>query len=358
MPVFKAYDRNLFFSVITLICFGAIILFSASSQLSGTKHTFYFWKHSGKLAVGFLLMIFFSFINLSILKKYSQHIIYFTWGIALFAIFNSGGIWSVKGRSLNLFGMNIFTTSELLKFSLIIYTASFLSDYKNTINDINVLIKYYFPYFFFSLAIIIMQPDFSTLFIIGLINITLIFISGINIRYIISGFSSLGLISIFSYFTIEYVRKRFNGFLFGDLPKQQLESLKAISSGGFFGKGPGQGMAKNGFIPEIHTDFILPVLVEDFGFIGVMFLFGLFCYIFYCGIKILKKQSNTFHLYLGYGIIINFMLYLIINSFYVLALIPPTGLAIPLISHGGSHNIMSLIFFGILLNISKEKQYI
>ena len=57
--MFKAYDRNLFFSVITLICFGAIILFSASSQLSGTKQTFYFWKHAGKLAVGFLLMIHF-----------------------------------------------------------------------------------------------------------------------------------------------------------------------------------------------------------------------------------------------------------------------------------------------------------
>ena len=121
------------------------------------------------------------------------------------------------------------------------------------------------------------------------------------------------------------------------------------------GKGIGESIFKyNGFIPEGQTDFILAIIGEEIGFIGIFILFCLFTLFFIIGMNISKNCKNRFGMFLSLGISLNLFLYLLINSAYVIGLLPTTGLPIPFISYGGSQTIFSLISIAILLNISKR----
>ena len=106
-------------------------------------------------------------------------------------------------------------------------------------------------------------------------------------------------------------------------------------------------------MPESQTDFILAVIGEEIGFLGILFIFILFGLLFYKGLEISKLSRNRFSMFLSIGITINIFLYLIINASYVTGILPTTGLPIPFISYGGSQTIFSLLSIGILISISK-----
>ena len=142
---------------------------------------------------------------------------------------------------------------------------------------------------------------------------------------------------------------------FGEYNSQSSNSVLALANGGILGKGIGDSSFKyNGFIPEGQTDFILAIIGEELGFLGVFIIFLLFIILLLKGLSISRNCSDRFSMFLSLGLTVNIFLYLIINSAYVIGILPTTGLPIPFISYGGSQTIFSLISIGLLISISKS----
>ena len=143
-------------------------------------------------------------------------------------------------------------------------------------------------------------------------------------------------------YSTEFQRKRFENWLYdGNANIQTENSINALGNGGLFGVGFGNSLIKEGFLPEVHTDFILPIIGEEFGFIGILVLFILFLSFYFYGLNICKSAPDIFSSMLSLGIILNILYYFLINASYVVGLFPTTGLPIPFFSYGGSH--LSLI---------------
>ena len=106
-------------------------------------------------------------------------------------------------------------------------------------------------------------------------------------------------------------------------------------------------------MPEVHTDFILPIIGEEIGFVGILIIFSLYIILYFYGVHICKSAPDIFSSMLAIGITINILFYFLINASYVVGILPTTGLPIPFISYGGSQLLFSFISIGLLMNISK-----
>jgi len=348
------YDSPIVYIIMIIIVIGITMLYSASSTIAYNRfneYTFFLNKHIIRLLLGITAFIVMYNVDFKILKKYSKLILILSWIIVLSAYYFNNG--SATNRFLIIAGQNLFTTSDLAKISLIIFTANFIENNKKEINNISILIKEFIPYVIISLLLILFQPDLSTTIAISLIISTMLLIAGLKIKYLLlcSILSLTGI--IYKIFSTPYQFQRLIDWLSGKRNWQLENSLHALGNGGLIGNGFGNSIIKDGFMPEVHTDFILPIIGEEFGFIGILLIFTLFLGIYYYGIQICKTSPDIFSSMLALGITINILYYFLINATYVVGLLPTTGLPIPFISYGGSHTLFSLISLGTLMNISQ-----
>ena len=347
----------LLYLTLLLILFGIVMQYSASSTIAINKfgwnnYNYFLNKHLGRVALGLFAMVLVYNFKIKWLKKYSKQILVLSWIVILSAyIFNAGS----TRRFLVVYGKNIFTTSDFARFALIIFTANFIARNKKNINNLKTIFSEYIIYALPTLGLILYQPDLSSSFIISCILISMLIIGGLKIKYflyvILSGISTL-ILSIMFY---PYMRSRFlSWFNPNPDPSSQVERAKqALQNGGFFGNGLSESIIKEGFMAEGHTDFILPIIGEEIGFIGIFILFILFFIFYLISVRVSKMAPDIFSSILAIGIGFNILYYFLINAAYVVGLIPPTGLAIPFISYGGSHTLFTLISVGALLNISR-----
>ena len=353
----RIYEIPILYLTLLLILFGTIMQYSASSTIAINKfgwenYSHFLIKHLIRISIGLIAMIVMYNFKFKWLKKYSKEILILSWIIMLLAYIWNGG---TTRRFLVISGVNILTTSDFARFALIIFTANFISSNKKNINEIKTLFFNYIIYVLVTLAIILRQPDLSSTFIIFIIIISMLIIGGLKIKYVTSlvltGITTLGTYIFFK----DYMRKRlFEWFYNNPLPYDQISrSKQALHNGGFWGNGFSNSIIKEGFMPEVHTDFILPIIGEEIGFIGIFILFLLFFTFYFLSIKIAKNSPDIFSSMLALGIAYNILYYFLINAGYVIGIFPPTGLAIPFFSYGGSHTLFTLISIGALLNISK-----
>jgi len=355
----KIYEMPILYLTLFLVFFGIIMQYSASSTIAinkfGWENYHYFLnKHIIRVIIGLMSMIAMYNFKFKWLKKYAKELLIASWIIMLLAyIWNAGS----TRRFLVINGINIFTTSDFTRFALIVFTASYISNNKKNINNIKNLFFNYIIYTAITLALIFGQPDFSSTFIIFMIIISMLMIGGLKIKYVFHGFLiSLGIaILIILYKGIDYIKRRFGDWWDGNHePYEQISrSKQALHNGGFLGNGFSDSIIKEGFMAEGHTDFILPIIGEEIGFIGIFFLFLFFLGFYFLSIKIAKNSPDIFSYMLALGIAYNILYYFLINAGYVVGILPPTGLAIPFISYGGSHTLFTLLSVGVLLNISK-----
>ena len=354
----RIYEMPLLYLTLLLILFGSVMQYSASGTIAINKfgwdsYNYFLYKHLARIILGILGMILMYNIKFKWLKKYSKEILILSWIIILFAyIFNAGS----TRRFLVISGRNIFTTSDFARFALIIFTANFIASNKKNINNLKTIFSEYIVYVLITLILILYQPDLSSSFIISSILISMLIIGGLKIKYFIymalTGISTLILSIMFYPFQRERLLNWFNN---PDIdPSSQVERAKqALHNGGLFGNGFSESIIKEGFMAEGHTDFILPIIGEEIGFLGILILFILFFSFYLISVKISKMAPDIFSSMVAIGIGFNILYYFLINAAYVVGLIPPTGLAIPFISYGGSHTLFTLISVGMLLNISK-----
>ena len=356
----KNMDKFIFFIIFLLFALGLFFSLVSTSIIASDKlntNTYYFFiKHLFFIFLGISLLISFSFIDQKKLLNMSK--ILFVVSFITLALIPFIGI-EVKGsaRWLDVPFFPRFQPIELVKPFFIIMVSLILS-----LKDRNNLyIKY-----LFSLGIVIpiilfliSQPDIGQTLLIILTWLSLVFVSGINLIFFFSFF--MVIFSILTYLIVflpkfEYIRIRLSSFLDPNSGNnyQSERASEAISNGGFFGMGIGEGKL-NSRIPEAHTDYIISVIAEEFGIIIVIIIMILFLIFSYKVIqKVYYEKDNIAKLILV-GAITLILAQTFIHIGVNLRILPTTGMTLPFLSYGGSSIISTSILAGIILNFTKRK---
>lgn len=360
----RKYDRTLLSIVMILLIIGTVMIFSSSTNISMDKYgngTFYFRRHLIRLSIGLTAMVAATIIDYRILKKIATPFIIVT--IILLVL--TKAVYLVEGNHSPArwlyFGSFALQTSDLARFASIIYLATHIDRKRDRIKD--------FTYGFLPpivitgliMTLVVIQPDFSTAAVIGLITIVMLFMGGAKISHLIATASVFVTVMIpvlmAANYRIERIKAYFDAssnFLGTNYQVQQ--SLVSLGNGGVIGVGLGESLGKNLFLPAPHTDFILSIMGEEFGFIGIFLILTLFLAIFQRTIKISKECTDVFGIMLGMALSIQLILYAFINAAVVTGVVPTTGLPIPFVSFGGTNLMVNLICIGIILNISMAKR--
>ena len=371
--IIKKYDKMLLWIILALCGIGVVMLYSASSFkslyiTSGLSDTIYLRSHLKRMIIGITAMFFFAVLDYRKLKSIAPHFIilsiFLLFLTKVMSIFNEA---SSAARWLDL-GFISMQTSDIARLSLIIYLAYYIDKKGNRIREFYSGIIPPLFLIAFMLFLIIVQPDFSTAAVLGMIGFIMLFIGGAKISHLAAASGAALVIMIPVMLMMPYRMKRIvywissifgeSGSLSQNLGYQAQQSLISLGNGGIKGLGIGNSLEKNLFLPEPHTDFIFAIIGEELGLWGAIIVLSIFLFLFQRGIKIAKGTTDTFGIMIAIGIVTSMILYAFVNVGYVTGILPVTGLPIPLISHGGSNLVITLSGLGILLNISESKRSI
>ncbi len=357
----KNIDRIILSFIITFLLIGLFFSlvstsFIASDKLD-TNSYFFFFKHLIFVLLGLIIIFVISFLETKILYKFSIYIFFFTFILLILVPFIGTEVKGSK-RWIDIFFFPRIQPIEFVKPFFIIMLALIISNK----NFSNLSLKFIFSLLLTLLivSLLIIQPDLGQTLLITSSWITLIFVSGINLIFLLS--TSILVIVFLLYLTFfvpkfEYIKNRILSFFDSDTGTHNFQSDKAIesiTSGGFFGKGIGEGTLKNN-VPEAHTDYIISVISEEFGVIVIMLILLIFlALIYYIFKKVENETDDTARLILigsASLILLQAMIHIGVN----IRLFPTTGMTLPFLSYGGSSIISISIFSGIILNLTKRK---
>jgi cell division protein FtsW len=356
-------DRWLFVVTLVLVFVGLIMVFSASAVIAKERyHSGYFFllRQLGWAVAGFTAML----VGMKVDYKRLRHpaIVFSLLGITtlmLISVFFLDRAHNTH-RWIHFSGFS-FQPSELAKPVLILFLAFFLENRTKSMDDWrNTLIPAVIPTLVF-IALIVFQPDLGTAIACGAITVCILFVAGLDMKYLAYAFVGSLLPLYFLIFHVAYRRDRILAFLnpYSD-PQGRgfhiIQSLIAISTGGLTGVGLMEGKEKLFYLPEPHTDFIFSVLGEELGLLGciaVVALFGVFCW---RGVRTALRTQDTFGRFLAVGVTCMVVVQAFINISVVLGLMPTKGIPLPLISYGGSSLFITLACVGVLLNVTKQAE--
>ena len=355
----SAPDFILFITVIALLAFGVLMVFSASAVVAGQEYgdPFYFLKKQ-LTWTAFGLLAMFLIMNIDY-KWYRGYVGWFMLGtiallilVLLVGIFSHGATRWLGFRDLRL------QPSELAKLTMIMFLARYYSRNLEKTQSFKKGVLPNLAVLAIVAGLILLQKDLGTTVVLLGATFIVFFVAGVRIIHLL--FLVAGaVLSVLAAIYLEPFRvKRFFAFIdpwmdpLGD-GFQIIQSLMAIGSGGLFGVGFGESKQKFFYLPERHTDFIYAIIGEEWGFIGGFLVIFLFAVFIWRGCKIALSVQDNFGRLLAVGItaIIGFQATL--NIAVVTGSVPVTGITLPFISYGGSSLLFSLVGVGILLNISR-----
>ncbi|MDF1497748.1 MAG: rod shape-determining protein RodA [Patescibacteria group bacterium] len=348
-------DKTLFFAVVILICVGLIIILSTSYSSSGIDFL-NFKKQIIFSVIGIVLMFIISLFDYRALKNYTG-ILYILAFFILVAVLFSGLL--IRGASSWFsFGFINFQPSEFVKIIVIIILAKYLSKTKDYVSDIKRLVVSGI-YISLPVLLILFQPDFGSALVIMFIWFSMIFISGINRKYMISVILLGGVLFTTGWLYVfrDYQKDRILTFVNPQSDPHGagynvIQSIIAIGSGNIWGKGLGHGsQSQLNFLPEKHTDFIFAVIAEEMGFIGIVFVISLFGIIFYRLFKIVNESQDNFGKLIVLGSAFMLMFHFFVNTGMNMGIMPITGIPLPFISYGGSSLVGFLIVIGLVQSV-------
>ncbi|MGC9336022.1 MAG: putative lipid II flippase FtsW [Anaerolineae bacterium] len=249
---------------------------------------------------------------------------------------------------------------ELGKLSMVIYIAAWLASKGDEIRDVTYGLIPFGMMIGLVAGLIVLQPDLGTAALIAMTSLAVFFFAGAEILQLAAGgaVSAITFVVLISRFP--HAMERIKGWLDvwqnPELASWHMrQTLIALGSGGLFGVGLGQGQQKLGYLPTPHTDAIFAVLGEETGFVGCLFVIGLFVLFAYRGFKIAMDAQDPFAALLASGVTCWITFEALINVGVVTGLLPFTGMVLPFISAGGSAMVTSLAGVGLLLSVSRGK---
>lgn len=357
----KTCDWVLVFVVIILVLIGFIMVYSASYPDGYYKfggNGFYFLKKQLMAGVvGIVAMFIAMNVNYRIYKKLNKIIflVCIVAGVSLFTAYGTKA--NGAQRWIDIGGFS-FQPSEIIKIAGVLYMAYFLESKSNVITKFKAgFIPSILLIGLFS-GLIAIQKDLSTSAVLALSLSIMLFTAGANILYII-GLGGIGIVgAIFLIAKEQYRINRVLSFLDPfkykmDAGWQVVQSLYALGSGGLFGMGLGKSRQKFFYIPEPYNDFIFSIIGEEIGFIGCTIIILLFVILIWRGIRIAMNAPDMFGSFVAIGITSIIAVQVLVHIAVVTSSMPPTGIALPFISAGGTSLVVLLGAIGILLNISK-----
>ncbi len=322
-----------------------------------TNDYLFFFKHLIFIILAIIIIFFFSLIDQKKLFKLSS--VVFLISLAFLILVPIIGV-EVKGskRWIDLNFLPRFQPIELVKPFLIIFISSILSSQRYT----NIYLKYLLTFLITSCvaSLLVIQPDIGQTILIFFSWSILIFVSGINIFFLTSLFLILFFLFIYLILFVskfEYIKNRLLSFFDSESGTYNFQSDKAIDSiisGGFFGKGIGEGTLKNE-VPEAHTDYIISVISEEFGVIAIILILFLFLVLIYSIFKKIYFENEEKVKLILVGSISLILMQAMIHIGVNIRLFPTTGMTLPFISYGGSSIISISIISGVILNLTKRK---
>ncbi len=355
-----AFDRVLFTTVALLICFGLVMVYSASAAIARDRSPLvnpFLVKQALATVVGLALMI--CLMHLDYRRLRSPVVIYSILGISLLLLAGVLFAPQLNGtrRWFFLAGLSL-QPSELAKLALIPFLAYQIDRKKGEVNRLSLLA----PVFLMTVlaaGLILLEPDMGTAVLLGATALMLVFLGGLS-WYWVAGAAALVPPVLWLLVMAEpYRRERF--FTFLDPEKdplgsgfQALQSLIAVGSGGFFGLGPGKSMQKLYFLPHPESDFIFSIIAEELGMIGAVAVVAAFAVFAWRGLRAGAKAPDLFGRYLGWGFTGVVALQALLNVSVTVALLPTKGIPLPFISYGGSSLVVTLCACGVLLNVSQH----
>jgi len=357
----KNIDKVIFLLIIFLFSLGLFFSLASTSLIASgqleTNSYFFFFKHLAYVFLAIIILIFFSSLSEKNLFKLSIFL-FFTSLFFLILVPIIGTEVNEAKRWLDLIFLPRFQPIELVKPFTIIFLASILSSEKN----IHIYYKYSLSFFAIipTSFLLMMQPDIGQTLLIFLSWITLVFISGISLMIFLAFFSITLISLIYLVFYIPkfgYIKNRIFSFFNPDAGShgaQAAKSIDAISSGGFFGKGIGEGTLKYKG-SETHTDFIISVISEEFGVVIIILILVMFLFFIYRIFKKVYSEDNEKIKLVLVGSITLIVAQALIHVGVNIRLFPTTGMTLPFLSYGGSSIIGVSILSGIILNLTKRK---
>ncbi|HZJ18351.1 MAG TPA: putative lipid II flippase FtsW [Patescibacteria group bacterium] len=352
----KRIDPFLLITTIFLTFFGLFMIYDASSFVAfrdfGDKYH-YLKEQSFWIILGFISLSFFTLFNYKKFYNLALPILVISLVFLLLVFIPGLGVSLLGARRWVNFGFILFQPSEFIKLALAIYLSAWFSNKeKGRLWSFLLLLGFIF-------SLIMLQPDMGTAVIILAEAFIIFFLSGGKISYF---FFIAPVIAFLGYILIKiepYRANRLATFLnFNSSPDNfsyhVRQILIAFGSGGLFGVGFGNSLQKYAYLPENTTDSIFAIIGEELGFVGATLIIFLFILLIWRGFYIAANTKDMFGKLLAGGITSFLAFQILINLAAQTALLPLTGVPLPLISYGGSALIMNLTAIGILLNIGRQ----
>lgn len=355
----KQMDYSLFVAIIFLLCFGLVMLYSASSyeaQMNDKPSYYYLLKQSVFVAAGFIVMLVVSKIDFRIWGKLAPFGYLLSLGLVVLVLTSLGHKTGGAQRWIQLPGGMSFQPVEFAKIAVIVYMANLVSKLKRPIDKLSTLAGILLRILPLLLLVIFGTNNLSSAIIIFFIVIVMLFVSSPRyLQFIIAGLAGVAGIA-YVVFNTDFRSDRIIAWQNPEATEkgyQTLQALYAIGSGGVFGKGLGNSVQKLGFVPEVQNDMIFSIICEELGLFGGIGLILLFCFMIWRFLIIANKTENLFGSFLVIGIMAHVAIQVILNIAVVTNSIPNTGVTLPFISSGGTAVLFLLIEMGLALSVSR-----
>ncbi len=362
----KKPDKFLLIIVFLLIFIGAAMFISASLGILAKNRDIFYSILFSQIVLGFGLGFIGMYLALKIDYKFWRKNAFY---IFLGSIIVTGLVfvphvgWNHGGatRWIKL-GPVSFQPAELLKFGFIIYFAAWLSWAKSRVQDFKFGILPLCAMLTIIAVILLKQPDTKSFILITATGLSMLFISGVPVKYLFGGGAILLVLFGSLVFFTPYLRNRVNTFIDPSQdPRgtsyQLQQSLIALGSGGIFGRGFGQSIQKFSYLPEPQGDSIFAVTGEELGFVGTVIIILLYSFFALRGLRIANNSPDLFGRLLVSGIVILITLQSFMNIASITGVFPLTGVPLVFMSQGGTSLMIYLVAIGIVFQISKfQKQ--
>lgn len=347
-------------AIVILLCgFGLLMVYDSSVAIAirdfGNQY-YYLQEQLKWFVIGLFVFFVLSNIHYSIYKKLALPMLLVTIFLLLIVFIPGIGITALGAKRWINFGFTVLQPAELAKLTLIIYlSAWFSTKEKGRLVSFLILLAV-------IIGLIILEPDLGTTLVIMATAVTMYFFSGAPVKQFILMIPALIVGVVGLAVASPYRFKRLTTFFNPEndplgASYHIRQATIALGSGGLFGVGIGRSRQKYEYLPEANTDSIFAIIGEEIGFIGVVLLISVFVMLIWRGFRIARHIEDPFGRLLALGISSWIAYQVIMNIAAMVALIPLTGVPLPLLSYGGSSLIIVLSGLGILVNVSKYAKH-
>lgn len=344
--------------VTLLLAIGGLMVYSTTFDWSYQdfgSETYIALQHLRNMAIGAVLLIVFAIIDYRIWKRFAVLALLLTIGTLIAVLVFSEEVWGARRSFIG----GSYQPGELAELIVIVYLAAWLGSKNMKVGSFFSGMLPFLILVGFIGGLVMLQPDLSTAATIFIVAGLMYFLAGANFYHLVGIMGLLGAVGWVLSQRLSYTEDRISSFTAGltDLSQTGYHAQQAIIAfinGGWTGRGLGQGLQKfNNALPAPHTDSIFAVIGEELGVIGAVFVVLLFIVFVFRGLQIARRATDSFGGLLAAGLTLWVITKALLNIAVMLSLVPPTGVALPFISYGGSSLVTVMAGAGLLLSIAR-----